>query len=124
MMRLRKTLWLMSASGLVIMSCSPNAQANILPLPTLPDAITSVYNTHFTYTSHPKETLLSSAFYPLPENPELSILPLPKALGNSLFYSLPENSGRAREGFKIPPSPALGRATSPLKGEVNQSYSG
>ena len=103
----------MSASGLVIMSCGPNAQANILPLPTLPDAITSVYNTHFTYTSHPKEMLLSSAFYPLP-----------KALGNSLFYSLPENSGRAREGFKIPPSPALGRATSPLKGEVNQSYSG
>ena len=50
----------MSASGLVIMSCSPNAQANILPLLTLPDAITSVYNTHFTYTSHPKETLLSS----------------------------------------------------------------
>ena len=71
----------MSASGLVIMSCSPNAQANILPLPSLPDAITSVYNTHFTYTSHPKETLLSSVFYPLPENPELSILPLPKALG-------------------------------------------
>ena len=103
----------MSASGLVIMSCGLNAQANILPLPILPDAITSVYNTHFTYTSHPKETLLSSAFYPLP-----------KALGNSLFYSLPENSGRAREGFKIPPSPALGRATSPLKGEVNQSYSG
>ena len=68
----------MSASGLVIMSCSPNTQANILPLPTLPDAITSVYNTHFTHTSHPKETLLSSAFYPLPEN-----------------------SGRDREGFKL-----------------------
>ncbi len=58
----------MSASGLVIMSCGPNAQANILPLPTLPDAITSVYNTHFTYTSHPEEVLLSSVFYPLPEN--------------------------------------------------------
>ena len=113
----------MSASGLVIMSCSPNTQANILPLPTLPDAITSVYNTHFTHTSHPKEMLLSSAFYPLPENSGFSILPLPKALGNSLFYSLPENSGRAREGFKIPPSPALNRATSPLKGEVNQSPS-
>ena len=106
------------------MSCGLNAQANILPQSFFPDAITSVYNTHFTYTSHPKETLLSSAFYPLPENLGFSILPLPKALGNSLFYSLPENSGRAREGFKIPPSPALGRATSPLKGEVNQSYSG
>ena len=34
-----------------------------------------------THTSHPKETLLSSAFYPLPENSGLSILPLPKALG-------------------------------------------
>ena len=67
MMRLRKTLWLMSASGLVIMSCCPNAQANILPQSSLPDAVTSVY-THFTHTSHPKETLLSSAFYPLPEN--------------------------------------------------------
>ena len=43
------------------MSCGLNAQANILPLPTLSDAITSVYNTHFTYTSHPKETLLSSS---------------------------------------------------------------
>ena len=52
----------MSASGLVIMSCSPNAQANILPLPTLPDAITSVYNTHFTYTSHPEEVLLLLSF--------------------------------------------------------------
>ena len=77
----------MSASGLVIMSCSPNAQANILPQSSLPDAITSVYNTHFTYTSHPKETLLSSAFYPLPENSGRDresfkpSLPLPNSLG-------------------------------------------
>ena len=99
MMRLRKTLWLMSASGLVIMSCSPNAQANILPLPSLPDAITSVYNTHFTYTSHPKEMLLSSAFYPLPEN-----------------------SGRVREGFK--PTLALPNSLGREKEGVNMSSSG
>ena len=34
--------------------------AAYLPRSSLPDAITSVYNTHFTHTSHPEETLLSS----------------------------------------------------------------
>ena len=45
---------------------------------------------------------------------------------SSAFYPLPENSGRVREGFKhlLSPSPALNRATSPLKGEVNLSSSG
>ena len=93
----------MSASGLVIMSCSPNTQANILPRSFLPDAITSVYNTHFTYTSHPKETLLSSAFYPLPENSGPSIFPLPKTLGNYLFYPLPKDLGRGWGGFHNTP---------------------
>ena len=77
----------MSASGLVIMSCCPNAQANILPQSSLPDAVTSVY-THFTHTSHPKETLLSSAFYPLPENSE-----------SYLSYSLPKDLGWGWGGF-------------------------
>ena len=81
----------MSASGLVIMSCGPNAQANILPRSSLPDAITSVYNTHFTYTSHSEEVLLSSAFYPLPENSGPSIFPLPKDLGRGWggFHNTP-----------------------------------
>ena len=76
MMNSNKALLLISASGLLLMPCGI-AQAAYFPQSSLPDAITSVYNTHFTYTSHPKETLLSSAFYPLPEN-----------------------SGRVREGFK------------------------
>ncbi len=75
MMNSSKALLLISASGLLLMPCGISLAA-YLPQSSLPDAITSVY-THFTHTSHPKETLLSSA-----------------------FYSLPENSGRVREGFK------------------------
>ena len=75
MMNSNKALLLISASGLLLMPCGISLAA-YLPQSSLPDAITSVY-THFTHTSHPKETLLSSA-----------------------FYSLPENSGRVREGFK------------------------
>ena len=80
MMNSNKALLLISASGLLLMPCGISLAA-YSPRSSLPDAITSVY-THFTHTSHPKETLLSSAFYPLPEN-----------------------SGRVREGFK--PSLAL-----------------
>ena len=47
MMNSNKALLLISASGL------------LFPQSSLPDAITSVY-THFTHTSHPEETLLSS----------------------------------------------------------------
>ena len=75
MMNSNKALLLISASGLLLMPCGISWAA-YLPQSSLPDAITSVY-THFTHTSHPEETLLSSA-----------------------FYSLPENSGRVREGFK------------------------
>ena len=63
--------------------------AAYLPQSSLPDAITSVY-THFTHTSHPEEVLLSSAFYPLPENS-----------GNYLFYPLPKDLGRGWGGFHI-----------------------
>ena len=59
MMNNRKALLLISASGLLLMPCGI-AQAAYSPRSSLPDAITSVYNTHFTYTSHPEETLLSS----------------------------------------------------------------
>ena len=75
MMNSNKALLLISASGLLLMPCGISLAA-YFPQSSLPDAITSVY-THFTHTSHPKEMLLSSAFYPLPEN-----------------------SGRVREGFK------------------------
>ena len=81
MMNNRKALLLISASGLLLMPCGI-AWAAYLPQSSLPDAITFVH-TPYTHTSHPEEVLLSSAFYPLPENS-----------GNYLFYPLPENSGR------------------------------
>ena len=59
MMNNRKALLLISASGLLLMPCGMSLAA-YLPRSSLPDAITSVYNTHFTYTSHPEEMLLSS----------------------------------------------------------------
>ena len=58
MMNSNKALLLISASGLLLMPCGISLAA-YLPQSSLPDAITSVY-THFTHTSHPKETLLSS----------------------------------------------------------------
>ena len=59
MMNSSKALLLISASGLLLMPCGMSL-ADYLPRSSLPDAITSVYNTHFTYTSHPEEMLLSS----------------------------------------------------------------
>ena len=115
----------MSASGLVIMSCSPNAQANILPLPSLPDAITSVYNTHFTYTSHPKETLLSSAFYSLPENSGRvkedfkPSLPLPKSLGREKEKVNMSSLGLTR-GFKWNEEAVLSDLDTPVKPEYDR----
>ena len=90
MMNSNKALLLISASGLLLMPCGISLAA-YLPPSSLPDAITSVY-THFTHTSHPKETVLSSAFYSLPEN-----------LGNYLFYPLPKDLGRGWGGFHNTP---------------------
>ncbi len=67
MMKLSKALMFISASGLLFIPCGISLAA-YLPRSSLPDAITSVYNTHFTYTSHPEEMLLSSALYPLPKD--------------------------------------------------------
>ena len=94
MMNSNKALLLISASGLLLMPCGISLAA-YFPQSSLPDAITSVY-THFTHTSHPKETLLSSAFYPLPENFE-----------NYLFYPLPKDLGRGWGGFHNTPLPQL-----------------
>ena len=90
MMNSSKALLLISASGLLLMPCGISLAA-YSPQSSLPDAITSVY-THFTHTSHPKETLLSSAFYPLPENS-----------GSYLFYPLPKDLGRGWGGFHNTP---------------------
>ena len=94
MMNSNKALLLISASGLLLMPCGISLAA-YFPRSSLPDAITSVY-THFTHTSHPEEVLLSSAFYPLPENS-----------GSSLSYSLPKNLGRGWGGFHNTPLPQL-----------------
>ena len=79
MMNSSKALLLISASGLLLMPCGI-AQAAYLPQSSLPDAITSVY-THFTHTSHPKETLLSS-------------------FEDLAGFTPPKNLGGDREGFK------------------------
>ena len=60
MMNSNKALLLISASGLLLMPCGISLAA-YSPRLSLPDVITSVYNTHFTYTSHPEEMLLSSS---------------------------------------------------------------
>ena len=94
MMNSSKALLLISVSGLLLMPCGITWAA-YFPRSSLPDAITSVY-THFTHTSHPEEVLLSSAFYPLPENS-----------GNYLFYPLPKDLGRGWGGFHNTPLPQL-----------------
>ena len=107
MMNSNKALLLISASGLLLMPCGISLAA-YFPQSSLPDAITSVYNTHFTHTSHPKETLLSSAFYPLPENSRNSLsYSLPENFGNYLFYPLPKDLGRGWGGFHNTPLPQL-----------------
>ena len=75
MMKLSKALML-SVSGLIFMSGGSLASIHNLTSLNSPGAVTFVH-TPYTHTSHPEEVLLSSAFYPLPEN-----------------------SGRVREGFK------------------------
>ena len=75
MMKLSKALML-SVSGLMFTSGGSLASIHNLTSFNSPGAVTFVH-TPYTHTSHPEEVLLSSA-----------------------FYSLPENSGRVREGFK------------------------
>ena len=75
MMKLSKALML-SVSGLFLMPGGSLASIHNLTSFNSPGAVTFVH-TPYTHTSHPEEVLLSSA-----------------------FYSLPENSGRVREGFK------------------------
>ena len=102
MMNSNKALLLISASGLLLMPCGISLAA-YFPQSSLPDAITSVY-THFTHTSHPKETLLSSVFYPLPENSGSYLsYSLPKDLGTTNIISLPKALGRGWGGFHNTP---------------------
>ena len=68
MMNNSKALLLISASGLLLMPCGISLAA-YLPQSSLPDAITSVYNTHFTHTSHPEKVLLSSSNKSFPGQP-------------------------------------------------------
>ena len=89
MMKLSKALML-SVSGLIFTSNGSLASIHNLTSLNSPGAVTFVH-TPYTHTSHPNETLLSSAFYPLPENSE-----------SSLFYPLPKNLGRGWGGFHNP----------------------
>ena len=66
MMKLSKALML-SVSGLFLTSGGSLASIHNLTSFNSPGAITFVH-TPYTHTSHPEETLLSSAFCPLPEN--------------------------------------------------------
>ena len=116
---MNKTILMLSVSCMSFIAGADLCYAGFNPYDTPPVLSAAMLKSHVsTHTSHLTAAHLSSlkdiAELTLPENSGLS---LPKDLGNSVFYSLPENSGRAREGFAIPPSPALNRATSPLKGE-------
>ena len=86
MMKLSKALML-SVSGLFLTSGNSTASIHNLTSFNSPGAVTFVH-TPYTHTSHPEEMLLSSAFYPLPENS-----------GSSLFYPLPKDLGRGWGGF-------------------------
>ena len=86
MMKLSKALML-SVSGLILTSGGSFASIHNLTSFNTPSAITFVH-TPYTHTSHSEEMLLSSAFYPLPEN-----------FGNYLFYPLPKDLGRGWGGF-------------------------
>ncbi len=66
MMNSNKAL-LLSVSGLFLTSGGSLASIHNLTSFNSPGAITFVH-TPYTHTSHPEETLLSSAFCPLPEN--------------------------------------------------------
>ncbi len=89
MMKLSKALML-SVSGLMFMSGGSLASIHNLTSFNSPGAVTFVH-TPYTHTSHPEEMLLSSAFYPLPENSGPSIFPLPKDLGRGWggFHNTP-----------------------------------
>ena len=100
MMKLSKALML-SVSGLFLMPGGSLASIHNLTSFNSPGAVTFVH-TPYTHTSHPDETLLSSAFYPLPENSGSYLsYSLPENFGNYLFYPLPKDLGRGWGGFHI-----------------------
>ena len=116
---MNKTILMLSVSCMSFIAGADLCYAGFNPDDTPPVLNAAMLKSHVsTHTSHLTAAHLSSledfAELTLPENSGLSH---PKNLGNYLFYPLPENSGRVGEGFTIPPSPALNRATSPLKGE-------
>ena len=130
MMNSSKALLLISVSGLLLMPCGITWAA-YFPRSSLPDAITSVYNTHFTHTSHPKETLLSSFedfnFVTLTRSLRSDLSPL---IGRGKIRAL-SSSGLTRgsrwnlSDLDTPIKLEYDRSTSPLRGEVGlQSRTG
>ena len=133
MMNSSKALLLISVSGLLLMPCGITWAA-YFPRSSLPDAITSVY-THFTHTSHPKETLLSSFedfnFVTLTRSLRSDLSPL---IGRGKIRAL-SSSGLTRgsrwneeanlSDLDTPIKLEYDRSTSPLRGEVGlQSRTG
>ena len=125
MMNSNKALLLISASGLLLMPCGISLAA-YFPQSSLPDAITSVYNTHFTHTSHPKETLLSSFeefnFVTLTRSLCSDLSPQGRCLGKRLSSSDLIRGSRLKESATLsdldtPIKLEYDRSPSPLRGE-------
>ena len=127
MMNSNKALLLISASGLLLMPCGISLAA-YSPQSSLPDAITSVYNTRFTHTSHPEEVLLSSSedfnFVTLTRSLRSDLSPLIgrgkiRALSSSdLIRGSRWNKSAALSDLDTPIKLEYDRSTSPLRGEV------
>ncbi len=104
---MNKTVLMLSVSCMSFIAGADLCYAGFNPYDTPPVLNAAMLKSHVsTHTSHLMAAHLSSL-------EDIAKLTLSESSG----LSLPENSGRAREGFTIPPSPALNRATSPLKGE-------
>ena len=130
MMNNSKALLLISASGLLLMPCGIS-QAAHSPQSSLPDAITSVYNTHFTHTSHLEEMLLSSLedlnkddlSVTLTRSLRSDLSPQGRGLGKRLSSSDLIRGSRLKEAATLfdldtPIKLEYDRSTSPLRGEV------
>ena len=133
MMNSSKALLLISASGLLLMPCGI-AWAAYLPQLSLPDAITSVYNTHFTHTSHPEEVLLSSFedfnFVTLTRSLRSDLSPQGQGgkgtlSSSDLIRGSRWNKSATLSDLDTPIKLEYDRSTSPLRGEVGlQSRTG
>ena len=107
---MNKTILMLSASCMSFIVGADLCYAGFNPYDTPPILSPAMLKSHVsTHTSHLTAGHLSSLEDFSSEEPS---------------YPLPKDLGRGWGGFHNTPSPALNRATSPLKGEVILSYSG